>query len=80
MKEHEIKTISATEYTKIQTFTFPGKQYILDDESHLQNIYNIIVNFNDLVTQQTVLKKQRSLSTILKELPEEVHSFQHPVL
>ena len=77
---NNIKKISANEYTNLQSFKIGEDQYILDDETHLQNIYDMISTFNNKNTQLKVLRKQRTLTELLNDIPEEEPTFELAVL
>ena len=47
-----------SEHTESQSFIWEDSQYILSNEIHLQNIYQIILNFDDITVETNVIKSK----------------------
>jgi hypothetical protein len=80
LDSHDVKTIPLNEFTHFNTFSINNQKYLLDSEDTLQDIYKIILNFESTKVQTKILKQQRSLKGLLKELPPEAQQFNNQVL
>ena len=58
IKENNIQSVAVSEHTESQSFIWEDSQYILSNKIHLQNIYQIILNFDDITVETNVIKSK----------------------
>ena len=80
LEENNIKYVSHNDKRTEQTFTIEGKQYILDNENHLKNIYLIMLDMkNQSTLKHAINRHPNTLTNLQTSLQEHIIDFQYSI-